>query len=99
MRMLQIDNLIAQPGQKVDGFITIVGESEPTIPVTLICGAEEGETALIQGGLHNAEYVGIQAAMELAAEIDPKDVKGNIIEDMCRDANHWQQMNPNGYDV
>lgn len=77
--MLQIDNLIAKPGQKVDGYITIVGESEPTIPVTLICGAEEGETVLVQGGLHNAEYVGIQAAMELAAEIDPKDVKGNII--------------------
>lgn len=53
--------------------------AELEIPVTLICGRKEGETALISGGLHNAEYVGIQAAMELADEIDPEEIRGNLI--------------------
>lgn len=29
--------------------------------------------------VHNAEYVGIQAAMQLADELDPKKIAGNII--------------------
>lgn len=78
MRKLQVGELKAEPGQKVSGFVGIEG-ADFGIPVTLICGQQEGETVLISGGLHNAEYVGIQAAMELADEIDPAQVKGNII--------------------
>lgn len=40
---------------------------------------KRGETVLISGGVHNAEYVGIQAAMQLADELDPKKIAGNII--------------------
>lgn len=78
MKGLQTGALRAERGEKVSGFVRIEG-TRTEIPVTLICGALEGETALIIGGLHNAEYVGIQAAMELADEIDPGKVKGNLI--------------------
>lgn len=78
MKELQIGELKAGRGEKVSGFVKIEG-ADFGIPVTLICGAVEGETVLISGGLHNAEYVGIQAAMELADELDPAHVKGNII--------------------
>lgn len=78
MANLTVGELTAERGQKVSGFVSIEG-ADFGIPVTLICGKEEGETILISGGLHNAEYVGIQAAMELADEICPGDVKGNII--------------------
>ncbi len=78
MKRLTVGELTAEQGQKVSGFVKIEG-ADFGIPVTLICGSREGETALICGGLHNAEYVGIQAAMELADEIDPASVKGNII--------------------
>lgn len=78
MRKVQIDDLVAEAGQKASGFVKIDG-TDIEIPVTLICGAKEGPTVLISGGLHNAEYVGIQAAMELADEIKPEDVTGNII--------------------
>lgn len=78
MDELKVGELVAHRGEKVSGFVKIEG-AEFGIPVTLICGVQEGETALISGGLHNAEYVGIQAAMELADELDPAHVKGNII--------------------
>lgn len=78
MRELQVGTLMAKPGEKVSGFVQIEG-ADFGIPVTIICGEREGETILISGGLHNAEYVGIQAAMELADELNPAQVIGNII--------------------
>ncbi len=78
MQTLKIGSLEAHRGEKVSGFVPIEG-ADFGIPVTLICGVQEGETVLISGGLHNAEYVGIQSAMQLADTIDPKEVKGNLI--------------------
>lgn len=78
MSVLKVGELIANPGEKVSGFVTVSG-TDIGMPVTLINGNEEGETVLISGGLHNAEYVGIQSAMELADTIDPMKVKGKII--------------------
>lgn len=74
----QIGQLKAEQGEKVSGFLPIAG-TYLEIPITLINGAQEGKTILICGGLHNAEYVGIQAAMELADELEPENVFGNII--------------------
>lgn len=78
MKELKVGSLKAERGQKVSGFVDIEG-ADFGIPVTLICGEEDGETVLISGGVHNAEYVGIQAAMELADEIEPSQVKGNLV--------------------
>ena len=65
MRTLRVADLEAKPGEKVSGYVHVIG-AEFGIPVTLICGEKEGGTVLISGGVHNAEYVGIQAAMQLA---------------------------------
>ena len=75
---LKIGPLTAAEGEKVSGYLPIVN-SEAEIPITLINGKKEGKTILICGGVHNAEYVGIQAAIELAEELDPENVSGNII--------------------
>ena len=74
----RIGTLSAKEGEKTNGFLKIVN-TDLEIPVTLINGRKEGRTILICGGVHNAEYVGIQAAMELADEIDPEQVSGNIL--------------------
>lgn len=74
----KIGTLTANPGEKVSGYLR-VPQSEVDIPVTLICGRKEGETILICGGIHNAEYVGIQAAMELADELQPEQIHGNVL--------------------
>lgn len=75
---LIVGRIEAKEGEKQSGYLEVVN-SELKIPVTLINGTKEGKTILISGGIHNAEYVGIQAAMELADEIDPSEVSGNII--------------------
>ena len=69
MRTLRVADLEAKPGEKVSGYVHVIG-AEFGIPVTLICGEKEGGTVLISGGVHNAEYVGIQAAMQLADELE-----------------------------
>ena len=74
----KIGPLSAAEGEKVSGFLP-VANTDLEIPVTLINGAKEGKTILICGGVHNAEYVGIQAAMELAQELAPEMVCGNIL--------------------
>lgn len=66
------------PGQKIRDFITFIDTKVKT-PITVIRGAKEGSTVLIMGGIHSAEYVGIQTAIELANEIDPQEVCGDII--------------------
>ncbi|WP_026497059.1 succinylglutamate desuccinylase/aspartoacylase family protein [Butyrivibrio sp. WCD3002] len=56
-----------------------VGGTEIRIPHIIICGEKPGKTVLVTAGIHNAEYVGIQAAIELSNEISPKDLSGNLI--------------------
>ncbi len=75
---LHIGNCQAEPGEKHNGMLE-VGEHDPKLPLTLVCGKEEGPTVLVSSGIHGAEYIGIQAAMELSREIEPKDIKGNLI--------------------
>ncbi len=75
---LHIGNYQVEPGEKKNGMLE-VGEHDPKLPMTLICGKEEGPSVLISAGIHGAEYIGIQTAMELSREIKPEDVKGNLI--------------------
>lgn len=75
---LEIMNIKADRGEKIQDLITFIDSSVKT-PITLINGAKEGSSVLIMGGIHSAEYVGIQTAIELANEIDPQEVCGSII--------------------
>ncbi len=77
-RNLTLGHLCAEPGKKVSGWMKIIN-AELEIPVTLICGTEEGPVVLITGGIHNAEYVGIQAAVELREELQAEGMKGDVI--------------------
>lgn len=48
------------------------------IPLTIIHGAKPGKTVLLSAGIHSREYVGVQALIDLAAEINPKQIAGSI---------------------
>lgn len=75
---LTLDHMTACPGEKTSGYMKML-YADLEVPVTLICGREEGPAVLITAGIHNAEYVGIQAAVELAKELDAEKLKGDII--------------------
>ena len=66
------------PGKTIKDHIHVKG-TELHIPHVLLCGMQEGPTVLISAGIHNAEYVGIQAAIELSNELDVNEIHGNII--------------------
>ena len=66
------------PGKNITDHVHVQG-TELHVPHVMICGSEDGPTVLITAGIHNAEYVGIQAAIELSNELDPDVIKGNVI--------------------
>jgi predicted deacylase/SAM-dependent methyltransferase len=78
--------------KKTSGMLELLG-SEFTVPATVICGTKPGKTVLVTAGIHGGEYVGIQAAVELAAEIRPEQVSGRIIlvKAVCREAFEHRQ--------
>ncbi|WP_294154809.1 M14 family metallopeptidase [uncultured Clostridium sp.] len=76
--ILSIGQLKAGEGEKVQGLVKIL-DTEIKLPITLINGQKEGKTVIITAGIHGCEYPGIKTAIELANEIDPDKVSGNII--------------------
>ena len=66
------------PGKTVKDHIHVEG-TELHVPHVLLCGKQPGKTVLITAGIHNAEYVGIQAAIELSNELDVETLCGNVI--------------------
>lgn len=66
------------PGKTVKDHIHVEG-TELHVPHVLLCGERPGPTVLISAGIHNAEYVGIQAAIELSNELDVKELRGSVI--------------------
>ena len=69
--------LNTRKGEKQSGFLKVPGCGYE-LPVTVVRGDGE-KTALITAGIHSAEYVGIQAAIELAEELRPEEVSGRVI--------------------
>lgn len=66
------------PGKTVKDHIHVEG-TELHVPHVLLCGQRPGPTVLVSAGIHNAEYVGIQAAIELSNELDVSALRGNVI--------------------
>jgi hypothetical protein len=75
---LRVASLLAKRGQKVSGFLPVPG-LELQIPITLVNGKEDGKRVAVTGGIHGAEYPGIEAAVRLAARLDPEKVEGSIV--------------------
>ncbi len=69
---------ILEQGKIVKDHIHVKG-TEIHIPHMLLCGKSHGPTVLITAGIHNAEYVGIQAAIELSNELNVDDLRGNVV--------------------
>ena len=78
MNKVTIAGHTLESGKTIKDHIHVDG-TEIHIPHVIICGEKPGKTVLVTAGIHNAEYVGIQAAIELSNEISPEDLSGNLI--------------------
>lgn len=74
---MKIGNLEVGLYEKKTGWLQVTG-NKYQLPLVVIRGGE-GKTTLITGGIHNAEYVGIQTAIELGRELQPEDINGTLI--------------------
>jgi predicted deacylase len=50
-----------------------------TLPVALISGAHPGPRVAVTAGIHGAEYVSIAALRQVALNLDPQDVHGDLV--------------------
>lgn len=75
---LRVGTAVAAPGAKATGFLEVPG-TEVAMPLTVVNGAEPGPRVLVSGGVHGGEYPGIEAAIRLAALLDPATVRGQVV--------------------
>ena len=75
---LRVGSLSAGKGRKTSGFLPVPG-LEIQIPVTLVNGEADGKRVAVTGGIHGAEYPGIEAACRLARRLDPRQVRGSVV--------------------
>lgn len=70
--------LTVAAGEKASGFAAVL-DTDFLMPITVLNGAEEGKTVVITSGIHGGEYPCIETAIELAQEIDPKTLSGQLV--------------------
>lgn len=73
-----LGDVTVRRGEKYQGDI-FFANGDIVLPGTIICGKLPGKTMLITGGVHSGEYVGIQACVELGAELQPEKTVGTIV--------------------
>jgi predicted deacylase len=77
---MNIGFLHAKPGQKTSSYLPVdVGTTTLQIPVVLINGAKTGPRLTVTSGVHYAEFIGIEALIQVLEEIDPKNLRGQIV--------------------
>ena len=75
---LVVGNLEAAVGEKTQGYLNIIN-TELKVPCTLINGTKVGKTVVITGGTHGGEYPGVESSIQLARELSPEDISGQLV--------------------
>lgn len=78
---IRVGEVTAARGQRARGLIHAgVGTAAKVeIPVVVVNGTRPGKTVCITGGVHGAEYPGIEAAIRLSRSLTPDAVRGAVI--------------------
>ncbi|MBA3414090.1 MAG: succinylglutamate desuccinylase/aspartoacylase family protein [Chloroflexia bacterium] len=78
---VRIRDIVAEPGSRACGFLTI-GETatEPIrVPLVVVNGRSPGPRLCLTAGVHAAEYPGIDAVMRVVQELDPAELAGTMV--------------------
>ncbi len=78
---MRIRDIVANPGQKVNGFIQIGQTPSGPIqfPLVIINGKQPGPVLCLTAGVHATEYPPIDALMRLIAELKPNALRGTVL--------------------
>lgn len=77
-REIEFGGITVLPGEKMSGYAGVL-DTNFKMPITVINGSKEGKTVVITSGIHGGEYPCIETAIELAQEIDSKQISGQLI--------------------
>jgi predicted deacylase len=78
---LRIRDVVAECGQRTQGFITI-GETPSgpiQFPVAIVNGADDGPVLCLTAGVHATEYAPIDAVMRILRSLDAMTLRGAVI--------------------
>ncbi len=78
MEPFVLQELKVMPGEKKRTILR-VEDCPYNMSITVRRGKEDGPTLLITAGVHNMEFVGINAAIKLANNLIPENIKGTVI--------------------
>jgi len=80
-REIRVGDATAAPGQKARDLIRVrVGTAAAVeIPAVVINGTRPGKVVCVTGGVHGAEYPGIEAAIRLSRTLRPEAIRGAVI--------------------
>jgi predicted deacylase len=78
---IRIRDIIAAPGQRAQGFVTIGETASGPIqfPVVILNGADDGEILCLTSGVHATEYAPIDAVMRTIQAVDVATLRGAVI--------------------
>jgi predicted deacylase len=79
---LTVHGITAEPGTAAYGGVPAVEYADGTqveIPVVLFAGAQPGPTVFVGAAVHGDEITGIHAVHEVIRELDPTQLRGNVI--------------------
>jgi predicted deacylase len=80
MTALRVAGLEVESGQRGTKVARVpAGETDVDVPIVAVNGRRDGPRVAITGGVHGAEYVGIEAARWLALRVDPEEVSGSLV--------------------
>lgn len=79
--MFKVQDLEVSKGSKKQGYLKIAEKpaGPHKVPLTVVNGAGDGPTLLVNGGIHGSEYNGPAACLQVLKELDPTKVSGKVI--------------------
>jgi uncharacterized protein len=81
MSTIRVGDIVAEPGEKKRGKLTVPGNHNPEYNPKIIvaCGVNPGKTLVVTGGVHGTEFASIEGATRFAEKLDPSVMRGSVI--------------------
>src|SRR5579875_1109954 len=77
---LEVAGLTVPPGERRMQVVQAdLGNRTVEVPIIAINGTQEGPRVTVSGGVHGAEYVGIEGARRVGTSLDPATVSGSVV--------------------
>ena len=76
-------------------WLKIPVDEECSLKAAAFCGSRPGKRLIVTAGVHGCEYIGILAVSRLIQELDPRQMKGEVVfrllmkVDFIRKSSSW----------